>query len=126
MNDLDHSMDVVEIESESEIHTDASNASNASDASNASNASDVAPDDKDSTDEEETTVETSDSSESVEVEVRKYQRTTDFLIHRKSFKLLVKEILHEFKTDVDMTVDAVDALQTAAEEFLVQLFATNN
>ncbi len=55
-------------------------------------------------------------------EIRKYQKTTDFLIRKIPFQRLVREVAQDWKTDLRFAGNALLALQEAAEAFLVGLF----
>jgi len=55
-------------------------------------------------------------------DIRKYQGTTELLIPKASFFRLVKELGHDYKTDLRFSSMAVEALQTASEDFLVGVF----
>ena len=59
-------------------------------------------------------------------EIRKYQKSTDLLIRKLPFQRLVREIAHEFKTQLRFQQSAVIALQEAAESYLVSLFEDTN
>ncbi|XP_057456224.1 histone H3.3-like [Lotus japonicus] len=59
-------------------------------------------------------------------EIRKYQKTTDLLIPKLPFQRLVREVAQNFKADLRFQSDAVDALQEAAETYLVGLFEDTN
>ena len=61
-------------------------------------------------------------------EIRKYQKTTDLLIRKAPFIRLVKEILHGKlgKMEIRMQCIAVEALQEAAEYYLINLFDDAN
>nr|DAD47973.1 TPA_asm: hypothetical protein HUJ06_017910 [Nelumbo nucifera] len=59
-------------------------------------------------------------------EIRKYQKTTELLIRKLPFQRLVREIAHDFKTDLCFQGHAVLALQEAAEAYLVGLFEDTN
>jgi histone H3/H4 len=66
-------------------------------------------------------------------QIRKYQKSTENLLPRSTFKRLVKSITDELTADntyfdggVRFKTDAVDALQTAAEDELVTLFNLAN
>lgn len=58
-------------------------------------------------------------------EIRCYQKSTEFLIRMLPFKLLVRGIAQEFKTDLSCKRSAVSALSEASEAHLVGLFDTN-
>lgn len=49
-------------------------------------------------------------------------KKVDLLIPKLSFQRLVREIAQDIKSDIRVTVDALEALQTAAEAHLVQVF----
>lgn len=55
-------------------------------------------------------------------EIRRYQKSTEFLIRRLPFQRLVREVAQDFKTDLRFQESAVAALQEAAEAYLVGLF----
>jgi histone H3 len=65
-------------------------------------------------------------------EIRRLQRSTDLLIRKKPFDRLVREIAQEIpKTAANpqewrFKKDAIAALQTAAEDMLVELFDASN
>ena len=59
-------------------------------------------------------------------EIRKYQKSTELLIRKLPFRRLVREIAQEFKTDLRFNVGAMNALQEAAEDFLVGVFEFSN
>lgn len=60
-------------------------------------------------------------------EIRKYQKSTDFLIKRAPFRRLVREISqHVGIRDLRFQSNAVDALQEASEAYLVGLFEDVN
>lgn len=48
-------------------------------------------------------------------EIRRYQRTTDYLIRKLPFQRLVRQIAQDFKADLRFQGNAVLALQSAAE-----------
>ena len=55
-------------------------------------------------------------------EIRRYQQSTEVLLHRVPFQRLVKEIAQELKADVRFQTSAILAIQEAAEAYLVGLF----
>ena len=59
-------------------------------------------------------------------EIRKYQRSTEFLIRRLPFQRLVREFAQDAKTDVRFQAAALEALQEAAEAYLVGVFEDTN
>ena len=60
------------------------------------------------------------------LEIRKFQRRTDLLIKRLSFERFVREIAQDYMAAPRFRPDAIDALQTAAEDYLVKLFEDTN
>jgi histone H3 len=59
-------------------------------------------------------------------EIRRYQKSTDLLIRRLPFNRLVREIGQDYKNDLRFQGTAVQALQEAAESYLVSLFEDTN
>ncbi|CCD68325.1 Histone H2A/H2B/H3 domain-containing protein [Caenorhabditis elegans] len=59
-------------------------------------------------------------------EIRKQQQSTELLIPRSRFERLVKELAQDFVTDLIFRKDAIDALQAAVEDYLVELFRLGN
>jgi len=59
-------------------------------------------------------------------EIRRYQKSTEFLIRKLPFQRLVREVAQEFKTEVRFQREALSALQEACEAYLVQLFEDTN
>lgn len=59
-------------------------------------------------------------------EIRKYQQSTDLLIRKLPFQRLVREIAFNMKIDLRFQSNAVQALQEAAEAYLVGLFEDTN
>ena len=56
-------------------------------------------------------------------EIKRYQKTTDLLIRKLPFSKLVREIVQNYnKTDVRFQGLAIQALQEAAENYLIELF----
>ncbi|XP_061392931.1 histone H3-like [Musca vetustissima] len=51
-------------------------------------------------------------------EIRRYQKSTEFLIRKLPFQRLVREIAQDFKTDLRFQSSAVMALQEASEAYL--------
>lgn len=51
---------------------------------------------------------------------------TKFFIPKVRFQLLVKQIAWDYKSDLQMTCDALQALQVASEDYLVELFRDTN
>jgi histone H3/H4 len=58
----------------------------------------------------------------IQREIRKYSKSTDFLIPRAPFQRLVRQLMSEYKSDVRISKDALFALQAASEKLLAQGF----
>lgn len=56
-------------------------------------------------------------------EIRRYQKTTDLLIRKLPFQRLVREVALDHMQDVRFQAIALQALQEAAEDFLVSTFS---
>jgi histone H3 len=54
------------------------------------------------------------------------QKSTELLIRKLPFQRLVKEIAQNLKTDVRFQLSCLDALQEAAEAYLVGIFEDTN
>ena len=59
-------------------------------------------------------------------EIRRYQKSTDLLIRKLPFQRLVREVSQDFKSDLKFQKPALEALQQAAEAYLVGLFEDCN
>lgn len=59
-------------------------------------------------------------------DIKKYQATTELLIPRLSFSRLVREVAQDYKSDLRFTEEAFEAIQTAAEAYLIDLFSNTN
>ncbi|XP_016975587.2 histone H3.3-like [Drosophila rhopaloa] len=59
-------------------------------------------------------------------EIRRYQRSTEFLIRKLPFQRLVREIAQNLQTDLRFQAAAIEALQEALESYLVGLFEDCN
>mmetsp|Transcript_2465 Transcript_2465/g.5893 ORF Transcript_2465/g.5893 Transcript_2465/m.5893 type:complete len:129 (-) Transcript_2465:2602-2988(-) len=59
-------------------------------------------------------------------EIRKFQKSTDLLIHRLPFARLVKEITLEFHHSLQWQSVALEALQYAAEDYIIGLMEDAN
>lgn len=59
-------------------------------------------------------------------EIRKYQKSTELLIRKRSFFMLVKEIAQGIRANLRFQSLAILALQESAEMFLVKLFEDAN
>jgi histone H3 len=55
-------------------------------------------------------------------EIRRYQKTTELLLLKLPFKRLVREIAHEINSELRFQSGALEALQEAAEAYLVNEF----
>lgn len=55
-------------------------------------------------------------------EVKHYQNTTDLLIPKLPFKRLAREVAGDYVDDCRFTKDAIEALQTAVEDKVIELF----
>jgi len=55
-------------------------------------------------------------------EIRKFQKTTELLIPKLAFLRLVREVAQDYTNAPRFQASAVDALQEAAEVYLVELF----
>ena len=59
-------------------------------------------------------------------EIRRYQKSAELLIRKLPFQRLVREIALTYKRDFRFQASALDALQEAAESYLVGLFEDTN
>ena len=59
-------------------------------------------------------------------EIRRYQKSTELLIRKLPFQRLVREIAQDFKIGLRFQATAVQALQEAAEAYLIKLFEDTN
>ena len=59
-------------------------------------------------------------------ETHKYQRGTGLLIRKLPFQRLAREIMHSMKPDYRIQSNALLALQTASEAYLVDMFGDIN
>ncbi len=59
-------------------------------------------------------------------EIRRYQKGSELLLRKAPFQRLVREIVAGFKADLRMQSSALEALQEAAEAYLVSLFEDTN
>jgi len=60
------------------------------------------------------------------MEIRRYQKSTDFLIPKLAFQRLVRMIAQDFKPDLRFQSAAIAALQEASEAYLTGLFEDMN
>ncbi|XP_062950802.1 histone H3.1-like [Cynocephalus volans] len=59
-------------------------------------------------------------------EILRYQKSSDLLVRKPSFRRLMREVAQDFKTDLRFQMSAVMALQEACESYLVGLFEDTN
>jgi histone H3 len=59
-------------------------------------------------------------------QIRRYQKSTDLLLRKAPFARIVREIAQTFKSDLRFHLSALEALQEAAEAYLVGLFEDAN
>lgn len=59
-------------------------------------------------------------------EIRRYQKSTDKLIKKLPFYRLAREVARDYKVDVRFQTSALEALQEAAEAYIVGLFEDTN
>ena len=59
-------------------------------------------------------------------DIRHFQKSTALLIRKLPFQRLVREIAHDFKTDLWFQSAAILCIQEAAEAYLVGLFEDTN
>lgn len=60
------------------------------------------------------------------MEIRKHQKTTNLLLRRMPFQRLIKEIAQNFHREIRFQPTACEAIQEAAEAYLVGLFEDTN
>ena len=56
------------------------------------------------------------------MEVRKWQKRTDLALRKRPFQRVVRDIAPNYLCDVRFSPDALEALQEAAEAYLVEVF----
>jgi histone H3/H4 len=59
-------------------------------------------------------------------EVRRMQNSTAYLIPRAAMRNLIREVAEDFDAEIDFSVESLSAIQTASEEYLVELFRMSN
>ena len=59
-------------------------------------------------------------------EIRQFQKSIDLLIRKLPFQRLVREIAHDFRTDLRFQSAAIGALQEATEAYMVGIFEDTN
>ncbi len=60
------------------------------------------------------------------MEIRKYQKSTEPLLRKLPFQRLVRELSQPFQSDMRWQPLALEAVQVAAETYLVELFEDAN
>nr|UXY87015.1 centromeric histone-3 like protein [Cryptomonas paramecium] len=66
------------------------------------------------------------NSEKTLNEIRKFQKSTDLLIHRLPFARLIKEITSNYHHSLQWQSTAIEAIQHACEDYLVGLMEDAN
>jgi len=59
-------------------------------------------------------------------EIRRYQKSTELLIRKRPFQMLVREVAQDFKADLRFQSHAIAALHEASEAYLTSLFEDTN
>ncbi|XP_017380142.1 histone H3.Y-like [Cebus imitator] len=59
-------------------------------------------------------------------EIRKYQKSTELLLHKLPFQRLVREVAQAISLDLRFQSAAIGALQEASEAYLICLFEDTN
>jgi histone H3 len=59
-------------------------------------------------------------------QIRRFQKSTGYLLRKIPFQRLVKQLAQEFKSDLRFQSTAIMALQSAAEAYLVGIFEDTN
>jgi histone H2A len=59
-------------------------------------------------------------------EIRHEQKSTDLIINKDLFELLVKEIIYDFNNNMNVSQEALEAIQIAAEEYIINNFEGSN
>ena len=59
-------------------------------------------------------------------EIRRYQASNDLVIRKLPFQRLVREVAQKLNVDMRFQVAALEALQEAAESYMVGLFESAN
>lgn len=59
-------------------------------------------------------------------EIRRFQKSTELLIHKLPFQRLVRELAQSIKPNLKFQSAAIGALQEASEAYLVALFEDTN
>eukprot|EP00804_Cyclotella_cryptica_P008383 CCRYP_003905-RA/>CCRYP_003905-RA protein AED:0.06 eAED:0.06 QI:0/-1/0/1/-1/0/1/0/129 len=59
-------------------------------------------------------------------EIRKYQKSTDLLIHKLPFQSFLREVRQDFRGDMHYQANALAASQEASEAYLIGLLEDTN
>eukprot|EP00405_Crypthecodinium_cohnii_P022013 CAMPEP_0206477500 /NCGR_PEP_ID=MMETSP0324_2-20121206/35418_1 /ASSEMBLY_ACC=CAM_ASM_000836 /TAXON_ID=2866 /ORGANISM="Crypthecodinium cohnii, Strain Seligo" /LENGTH=166 /DNA_ID=CAMNT_0053953473 /DNA_START=68 /DNA_END=568 /DNA_ORIENTATION=- len=59
-------------------------------------------------------------------EIRKLQKSSDFMVRKLPFQRLVREVTRTINEDLRFQASAIEALQEASESYLVSLFEDSN
>jgi histone H3 len=59
-------------------------------------------------------------------EIKKYQKSTELLIRKLPFQRLVREVYSVYRSDLRFQHSSIQALQEAAESYLIGLFEDSN
>jgi histone H3 len=59
-------------------------------------------------------------------EIRRYQKSTDTLIPKMALARVIRELAENIKPGLRFQISAIDAIQSASESFLVNLFEDTN
>ena len=59
-------------------------------------------------------------------QIRRYQKSTDLLLRKAPFQRLVREISQDYQDDMRFQATALQAIQEAAESYLVGLYEDTN
>lgn len=59
-------------------------------------------------------------------EIKKIQKTTKLLIQKSPFKRIIKEITQEYTQGIIYQKNALEALQEAAEDYIIEIFKNAN
>ena len=59
-------------------------------------------------------------------EIKKIQKTTKLLIQKSPFKRIIKEITQDYTQGIIYQKNALEALQEAAEDYVIEIFKNAN
>ncbi|CAI2331089.1 unnamed protein product [Caenorhabditis sp. 36 PRJEB53466] len=59
-------------------------------------------------------------------EIRRYQKTADLLLPKRPFQDVCREIVQDYMTDLSFTNQSLEALQEAAEAYVVEVLRESN